>query len=1356
MFWDKWKLAQSFILHPCLADDRTSRQYSTVSVRSEQQVSMPRRRPIESNLPLRRSARIGNKRSSTDEIIEESVDTSQNDAEAVEPEAQSEKVPEEVESGTEEDDDPNLINIKERTKKGIMIFSSNHIDFYVKRIRFSRQKFITMQDHLYLVKADSHRTRRKPKLINVMEVLKRAVAAIIINLQEYFEPHHHHQLYLTFEDKKFTRGGLNTGNFSLFPLDATLKNEIEDKRQAEFIASESLDLLAQLLRSNAFIELKKSFHIFITVLSLEHMKHKWSLGTLKHPRTFAGSLFHRNRIVQSRFVGWNNRGLILLPSIPTLENQCLIVSVIMGYYYRMHLKFKYDKSKPHLSKEYLSLSHVCNPKDSGYSGALSKLECLVADIKYELFRDEDLPVIEGFCDVEKVVPALAEHFKVQIFIFNNSSNKCRYMYPDYFAPHLPPIFLYEERVNSAAVGFFNSPQLYHITPIRKINLFFNKLGYSCLNCGKICKDFRRKHTCKGGPFKSCFVCKRWIYKVHPFTLEPFIDKETKSWYCVRNVEEAVELKCDSCLLTSYTQDCHNNHICHRGKKCDKCSKFVSIRKGVPYSQLLLEHRCNELTCSMCHKLYVKGDEHVCRLRNLQAQPYFTNLAFYDFESTQRLSSLNCFQCHEKEKAYLKRCGGSVQQMRVKSNLSLIRCPDHIDDLNGKSYHVANFCTVLYEDEKRGHFSLITFADPRMNHKEDCMIRKHYLVIPDYLGDGYKPMTRGKKSVKKNSLSSKNNFADDFYDSDVEEVGDYDLYQSYNPQMSSLISPSTDTNNDVDLLRLKNYEVLDKFWIFFAREKFRNFSFLAHNASGYDSILLLQAAAENSITPEVVPRGNKILSMSLPTLNIYFLDSMLYCPGSLSKLAKRYHLTCGKGFFPHNFNNVEHYNYRGSAPDSSWFIGEIDSHDEKKTKLDYLDNLKKSCYYWNFKDEIFQYCRHDTEILCRSMCKFVREWMDIQSLLKRSSFKPNDDTSSNGGYLHPFSPPFITFSGFIYGIYQYFDGYQHDLRVMKDEKGLTSIKTSEMELQFVMWQYDKLGKPFDFYSAFTSPKPHKLGNCIPDFYSPSIDTAGFFHGCLVHGHLDKSCTIVPPNSNEMTKNYFKQTFGSLQTRFNAQLESLRVNFGVRNIIVMWECQWKEMLQSGKIAIPKLLRPRERLIPRVALRGGRVDTFAFFWSQTMNPDQSLYYVDFNSLYPTVSSSLEYPFPVGTPKIIINPNQLSRISCSEGKCFDYNSVEIHGLGHVSILAPNNMNIPFLPYRVDKKSVCALCCTCAINMSNNPCNHNEREKAFTSVYTLQEVAYACSIGYRVLKWYEIYAYYEAKPIFRRFLQLLSSYKVC
>ena len=549
------------------------------------------------------------------------------------------------------------------------------------------------------------------------------------------------------------------------------------------------------------------------------------------------------------------------------------------------------------------------------------------------------------------------------------------------------------------------------------------------------------------------------------------------------------------------------------------------------------HVCGEQRCSNCSIYYNPSDDHDgqhwCKIKVQKKQKYYANLAFYDFESYQDESVASCIECLKVDKERLEKEQSGLQNGRTTT------CEKHAECAK-LSYHSVNFCTALFEDELRGHFSFITFADPNMNHPDDCQIKKHCYIESDYLGHNLErlPLFVSKRRSRSTNakLSSKITLPSALQpNKNKPPLNKNRPRRAVNQKLPNKIG-----QRSIDISRYKEQGVLDKFWLFFTQEKFRNYSFLAHNASGYDSILLLKSAVNNGLTPSIVPRGNKILSMSIPPLNINFLDSMRYCPGSLDAIGRRYNLEQSKGFFPHKFNLPDNYNYSGPCPDAKWFYNESDTPTQQKVKQKFVQDLHATCYEWNFKTEIGIYCSQDTLILCRSMLSFLREWVNIQTILKgfltENTKADKEVKTANGNglpYLHPFTQPFITFSAFIYGAYMLYEGKNYDIRALKDEKGFTNVKTSKSEMEFVLWHFNRMDCPEDFQSCYTSAKPANLGGIIPDFYAPSQQTVGFLHGCVFHGHLSKTCPFVPKTANTDTINFLGKTYGQLQQTFYRQ-------------------------------------------------------------------------------------------------------------------------------------------------------------------------------------------------------------------------------
>ena len=708
----------------------------------------------------------------------------------------------------------------------------------------------------------------------------------------------------------------------------------------------------------------------------------------------------------------------------------------------------------------------------------------------------------------------------------------------------------------------------------------------------------------------------------------------------------------------------SGRLCGRGYICPKCKRFISQGGGknrVNREDVLAAHVCNSVTCRLCREKYHENETHICPMQSQKQQTYYCNLGFFDFEALQPDAVSNCFDCMQQKKRYLEQ---NWKEAKARGRLRTIMCDRHKDDeaCPPRAYHEANYCTCLFEDSERGHFSLVTFADPDMQHPKDCTIQKDYLVLDSYLPED-EPNTlyhdnkkcsnfagniRSSKIILPHRMQvgplvqeTSDTFDTFFMDDEADEDSDSDDDDDDDDNDDDVDADSArdfdadgekgshtrmnagEANVDMDLLR--SYNVLEKFWIFFSQPRFRNYTLLAHNASGYDSVHLSRSAFANGLTPSVVTRGNKILSMTIPSLNLVIIDSLQYAHTSLSKLAARYGLS-QKGHFPHHFNKAENYTYRGNVPPIEAFCGEGSTEKQREEISTYVKSLEGEV--WDFKDEIHKYCLLDTEILCKAMTLFIKEWFDIQNIFLQY-FPQLPREESRKRLLHPFTAPFITFSGFIYGCYRLFESPNYNLSVINDEKGCTSVKTSQGEMEYVLYEFRRRNFPQEFYSSFTSRQPQRLGRIVPDYYFPSEQRAGFFHGCIFHGHLESNCPIVPPNSGFHTENFLGKKFGALQRDFERQCQELKQCHNVKCIDVMWECEW-ESLKRGELSgqppffseIPDFpvkkhveqlshSRPLRRLSPRVALRGGRVDTFQFLWTKESNPGHSLHYIDYNSL-------------------------------------------------------------------------------------------------------------------------------------------------
>ena len=105
----------------------------------------------------------------------------------------------------------------------------------------------------------------------------------------------------------------------------------------------------------------------------------------------------------------------------------------------------------------------------------------------------------------------------------------------------------------------------------------------------------------------------------------------------------------------------------------------------------------------------------------------------------------------------------------------------------------------------------------------------------------------------------------------------------------------------------------------------------------------------------------------------------------------------------------------------------------------------------------------------------------------------------------------------------------------------------------------------------------------------------------------------------------------------------------------------------------------------------------------------------------------FQVGHPVIYL------RDLCEDMEtCF-----RMDGLIKCTIVPPEKLYQPVLPFRCNKKLMFGLCTTCVLTSFTGECKNTvEEEWAFTGTWVLDEVRLAVDKGYKILEIYEVYEY--------------------
>jgi hypothetical protein len=95
------------------------------------------------------------------------------------------------------------------------------------------------------------------------------------------------------------------------------------------------------------------------------------------------------------------------------------------------------------------------------------------------------------------------------------------------------------------------------------------------------------------------------------------------------------------------------------------------------------------------------------------------------------------------------------------------------------------------------------------------------------------------------------------------------------------------------------------------------------------------------------------------------------------------------------------------------------------------------------------------------------------------------------------------------------------------------------------------------------------------------------------------------------------------------------------------------------------------------------------------------------------------------------------------------------VSIIPPQNLLFPFLPYRTKSgQTINTLCRTCAEQLSKI-CNHSPDERMLTGCYMITEIEFALGLNYDIKAIFEAHVYENSKYILRPYIKMINFLKM-
>ena len=797
----------------------------------------------------------------------------------------------------------------------------------------------------------------------------------------------------------------------------------------------------------------------------------------------------------------------------------------------------------------------------------------------------------------------------------------------------------------------------------------------------------------------------------------------------------VEMSCRHCHFTCRSKSCFDHHkldsnkqkqsLCHRWWKCTNCKQIVDTNK-----LNVEEHVCDTYFCKSCEKM-VDTNSHNCYIRCCKSQESKPRYVFYDFECEQEGNAI--IQCEE---GYLptnvKTCTLCKTLKTMCTKCSVCKNCQRADC--GKYTHVPILVVASTVCE-------VCINDCDFSPESKC----------DNCG------TRCKKC---NQFDKKENCFER--------------------------APCRDTCGFREII-FRGQNVKQDFGKWLINPAHKGFCTIGHNAKGYDNYFLLEYLIDNSIRPDIIYNGSKIMYMHVKRgLDIRFLDSLNFLPMKLAKLPEAFGFTqLKKGYFPHLMTKKEFFSYSGAYPAAEFYSPDYMSPEERSEFLKWHEGKLDSGEQFDFQTEILEYCRSDVDILRKACLKF-REI--IQSVTGREEVFYDEnagapDTRLSGG-VDPFSQVTIasvcmkifktkfltenwqvkvtkdtdvsdwlpatyqdgTLSVFIDGVYMSWDQLQQNGCTIDEKRYVSSpiaqvpadgyssrdtySKASIRWLEWYMYQQKLQGNQLHIRHALNGGEIKIPGtNYYADGYAEQLCVS------KTTGKTEKKVVIYNYNGcfyhgcklcfpNQRRQIKLPRTNQSLEELFALTLKREQcIRFLGFEQVTIWEHEFNQLLQTNETVA--------NFVNSLDIQDRLEPRQAFFGGRVnatklhykVSDEEQIHYYDVTSLYPFVQ---KYSiFPLKEPQILTS---------------DFTDISNYfGIAKIKILPPKGLYHPVLPLKINGKLLFTLCRKCAEQQNQETCTCSDEKRCLIGTWCTPEIKKAIEKGYEVLKIYEVYHWDES-----------------
>jgi G:T-mismatch repair DNA endonuclease (very short patch repair protein) len=347
-------------------------------------------------------------------------------------------------------------------------------------------------------------------------------------------------------------------------------------------------------------------------------------------------------------------------------------------------------------------------------------------------------------------------------------------------------------------------------------------------------------------------------------------------------------------------------------------------------------------------------------------------------------------------------------------------------------------------------------------------------------------------------------------------------------------------------------------------------------------------------------------------------------------------------------------------------------------------------------EIIKYCRADVNILRQSCLKFRECFLNannVDPLLECITIASACNLVFRRNFLKPETIGIIPQNGY---------------RLADNQ--------SAIAIQWLLWEAHVSG--VNIVHSGVGREVRLRENLLVDGFCEETNTVYEFHGCFWHGC--ERCFV------DQTSRLADKRDALFLRRENTIRKEARLKLAGYNVVTMWECDFRKAIERNEelatFVKNDCVTSQLHLKARDSFFGGRTNAAKLYYK--CGPGEKIKYYDVCSLYPFVNKYGKYP--VGHPKIHVGPEVCSRL--------DIETIE--GLVKCTVLPPQDLYHPVLPYRCNGRLTFPLCRTCVEGCSQTECDHEPEDRQLTGTYVADELRKAVEKKYIIISIHEVWEY--------------------